>query len=157
MTLVSMKPKLDSFQFVTDVDTSYSNPDISKVVTTFEFKPQQIETSSYLSPYKTIENLETIYFFENYNDIMQFLRSNLDLVPLLIEAPNHIHNIFGDAPIYLELHSDPEENWDELFIVIKTTLPAEEAVKREMQLFDLWFSNVIQKVGNRLNYTEEPL
>lgn len=157
MTLVSMQPKLDSFQFITDVDTSYSNPAKRKNVATFEFKPQQIETSSYLSPYKTIKDLETIYFFENYNDIMQFLRSNLDLVPLLVEAPIYIYHIFGGVPIYLELHSDPEENWDELFIVIKTALPAEEAVKREMQLFDLWFSNVIRKVGNRLNYTEEPL
>jgi hypothetical protein len=152
-----MQPRLDSFQFITDVDTSYSNPAKRKNVTTFEFKLQQIETSSYLSPYKTIKDLETIYFFENYNDIMQFLRSNLDLVPLLVEAPIYIYDIFGGVPIFLEVHSDPEENWDELFIVIKTTLPAEEAVKREMQLFDIWFSHVIQKVGNRLNYTEEPL
>ena len=148
MTFVEMQPKLD---------TSYSNPAVNKILTTFEIQPQQIETSSYLSTYRTLKNLEEIYYFENYNDIMGYLRSNLDLVPLLVEAPIYIYDIFGGFPIYLELHSDPEEDWDELFIVIKTTLPAEEAVKREMQLFDLWFSNVIQKVGNRLNYTEEPL
>jgi hypothetical protein len=126
-----------------------------------EYKHQQmkqiVETSIYLFPYQLIDILEKRYIFENTQEIISFLLLNKDLLNVLLEAPYYIERVFGRVPLYLELHSDPEENWDELFIVIKTTLPAEEAVKREVQLFDLWFSNVIQKVGNRLNYTEEPL
>ncbi len=126
-----------------------------------EYKHQQmkqiVETSIYLFPYQLIDILEKRYIFENTQEIISFLLLNKDLLNVLLEAPYYIEHVFGRVPLYLELHSDPEENWDELFIVIKTNLPAKEAVKREMQLFDLWFSNVIQKVGNRLNYTEEPL
>lgn len=126
-----------------------------------KYRPQKIEsifeTSFYLSPYRLISFLEKRFIFENPLEINPFLLLNKDLFNVLLEAPSYIYSVFGRVPLYLELHSDPEEDWDELFIVIKTTLPAEEAVKREMQLFDKWFSRIIQKVGNRLNYTEEPL
>jgi hypothetical protein len=64
---------------------------------------------------------------------------------------------FLDNTIYLELYSDPEEEWDELFIVIKSPYSAEEAIELEKKLFDEWFVNIIDKVNNRLNFTEEPL
>ncbi|HRU92103.1 MAG TPA: hypothetical protein P5268_03590 [Candidatus Marinimicrobia bacterium] len=115
------------------------------------------EVSVYLLPYKLIDELKRIYIYENPQEIKTFLLLNKDLIPVLKEAPDYIYRVFGRVPIYLELHSDPEEGWDELFILIKSSLPAEEAINREKKLFDIWFSRIIHKVGNRLNYTEEPL
>lgn len=121
-------------------------------------KSEPQELSLFLSLYRWIEYLKSIYIFATpEEEISGFLLLNEDLLQILTEAPNYIYEIFGRVPIYLELHRDPEEGWDELFIVIKTILPAEEAVKRERELFDSWFSQIIHKVDNRLNYTEEPL
>jgi len=118
-----------------------------------------IEPSVYLFPYKLVEELEEIYIFVNPQKVRTFLlsESNKDLMPILKEAPEYIYRVFGRVPVYLELHHDPDELWDELFITIKTSLPAEEAIKRQKELFDIWFSNIICMVGNRLNYMEEPL
>jgi len=106
---------------------------------------------------KTIRDLEKIYGFRNKTAIINYLNSNLDLVPVLEQAYSYINKIFGDVPIYLELHKDPEEDWYELFIVINTALAPEDAIKLESRLFDEWFVNIISKVGNRLCFTEEPI
>jgi hypothetical protein len=100
----------------------------------------------------------TDYIFVDKEKILDFLFANSDLIPILLEAPKYIYEIFGqNVPIYLELYSDPEEEWDELFIVIKSPYSAEEAIELEKKLFDEWFVNIIDKVNNRLNFTEKPL
>jgi len=98
------------------------------------------------------------YVFVDKEKIIDFLFANSDLIPILLEAPKYIYEIFGqNVPIYLELYSDPEEEWDELFIVIKSPYSAKKAIELEKKLFDEWFVNIVNKVNNRLNFTEEPL
>lgn len=115
------------------------------------------EVSAYLSPRMLIEEIERIYIYENSQQITTFLLSNPKLIPILIEAPEFIYRVFGRVALYLELHHDPEEDWDELFIIIKTSCSPEKAVKFGEKLFDEWFTKVIDKVDGKLNYTEEPL
>ncbi len=121
------------------------------------YKEENKESSVYLLPQVLIDNLEEKYIFINPEEIKAFLLSNIDLIDILIDAPEHIRRIFGEVPIYLKLTHDPEENWDELFIVIKTSYSPEKAVEFENKLFDEWFINVIDKVNTRLSFTEEPL
>lgn len=59
--------------------------------------------------------------------------------------------------IHLELHHDPEEGWDELFIVIRSPYPPAEAVRRENQLAAEWFLDRIKDTRGKLNIIEEPL
>ena len=104
-----------------------------------------------------INSIKNLYVLENSQKIFKFLKDNNDLMRILKLAPYYIKNVLGSCPLYLELHNDPEENWDELFIIIKTPLGPENALEKEKKLFDIWFSNIINKVGNRLNYAVEPL
>ena len=127
---------------------------------TFEYlaeKEANEENSVYLSYQDLISYLEKEYIFENPEEIKRFLVNNEDLIEILFSATDHIREIFGNVPLYLELHHDPEEGWDELFIVIKTNYPAEKAVELESKLFENWFVKVLDKVKGRLNFTEEPL
>ena len=119
----------------------------------------EIKENSYLLyPIRMIERLREFYVFKGIGKIQEFLRSNEDLIPILYEALGHIYRIFGPNVInFLELHSDPEESWDELFIVIKSPYPSEKARELMDRLGDEWFLNIIDKVGNRLCITEEPL
>lgn len=121
----------------------YSNPPIEASIT---FQPQRL-----------IGELEKLYIVDNPKEIKNFLLTNDHLIDILFEAPDHIYRIFGQVPIYLELHHDPEEGWDELFIVIKSTYSAEEAVKLENRLAEEWFLNRIKDTKGKLNITEEPL
>lgn len=124
------------------------------------FKSSEVrneQSSVYLLSQNLIDLLNDIYIFKNPKEIKRFLLSNKDLIGILLSAYEHIRRIFGDSPIYLELHHDPEEDWDELFIIIKSDYPPEKAVELENKLFKEWFIEVLDKVGTRLNFTEEPL
>lgn len=105
-----------------------------------------------------LDELKEIYEFSNIKEIRNFIMQNYDLVDILKEAPEHIYRIFGkDIKLILELHSDPEEDWDELFIVIKSSYSPQEAVEHERKLFNDWFVYIMDKLDNKLNFTEEPL
>jgi len=106
-----------------------------------------------------IKQLEEIYIFTNSEEVKAFLLSELnkDLIPILKEAPEYIYKIFDKVPIYLELHSDVEEDWDEIFIIIKSSLSVEETIKKGEELFNIWFKNITDVICNRLNYIVEPL
>jgi hypothetical protein len=117
-----------------------------------------LENSYYLLPIKVIEELKKDYIFVEPERILKFLLANRDLILILQEVPEYIYGIFGPSVLnYLELHSDPEEEWDELFIVIKSPYTAEKAVALERELFDEWFVHIMDKFSNKLNFTEEPL
>ncbi|MCD6238373.1 MAG: hypothetical protein J7K51_03440 [Thermotogae bacterium] len=115
------------------------------------------ENSVYRFYQNIIDYIENIYIFKNSEEIKMFLMSNDDLIQILLDAQEHIYRVFGQVPIYLELHHDPEEEWDELFIVIKTQYSPEKAVDLENQLFEEWFASILDKASGRLNFTEEPL
>ena len=120
-------------------------------------KERNGESSIYLLPQNLVGYLEYVYILKNPKEIKKFLIDNEDLIEILFSAPEHIRKIFGDVLIYLELHHDPEEEWDELFIIIKSNYPPEKAVELEDKLFEQWFVKVLDKVKGRLNFTEEPL
>ncbi len=90
--------------------------------------------------------------------IEKFLEKHKYLYPILKEAKERIISIFGDkVKICLELHHDPEEGWDELFIVIKSPYNTEEAIRLENRLAKEWFLDKIKDTRGKLNITEEPL
>ena len=92
------------------------------------------------------------------NAILRFLQEHDFLQPILLEAKDRIIPIFGsDVKLCLELEHDPEEGWDELFIVIKSKCSAEEAVRLEKRLMDEWFLDRMMHTEGKLNVTEEPL
>ena len=114
------------------------------------------ETSVTLQPQKLIRELENLYIFDNPKEIRNFLLTNEYLIDILFEAPSHIHTIFGQVPIHLELDRDPEEGWEELFIVIRSPFPAKKAMELENQLKEEWFFPRIAETRGKLNIIEQP-
>ena len=115
------------------------------------------DASIYHHEINSIEWIGEVYILEDPNEIKRYLLANKDLIPILVEGYERITKIFGNVPLYLELHSDPEEGWEELFIVIKTSYPTEKAFELENKLFEEWFVGIMDKLNGRLNFTEEPL
>ena len=126
---------------------------------TTPYKLHRTEDSSInLEFYNNLKTLENIFEFNNSDDIKRFILKHRELLEILLNADNEIHKIFGsNVRLQLELHTDPEEEWDELFIIIKSPYSAEKAIELEKKLFNEWFINIIDKVNNKLNFAEEPL
>ena len=90
---------------------------------------------------RTYPKLAEVYHLRREKEVESFLQENPYLAPLLIEAHEHIEAQFGEeAPVVLEVLHDPEaENGAQLFALIQTKLPGEEARMRRAQLYKEWW------------------
>jgi len=96
-------------------------------------------------------------FVGSESETIGFIREH-NLLPILLQAPEEIQRVFGDDIVLeLDLHADPEEDYRELFIVIKTHCSPEEAMRLERKLFNEWFIDIMDKTNHKLNLIEEPL
>jgi len=111
------------------------------------FKP-----SVTLRRYELIEELERhLYTFENREDIYAYLLRVSDaVIDVLYEAPLHIADFFEEATLYLKVIRDPEEDFELLFIEIKTDLPADSAVEKLDAFDDAWWLEVDDSVSSVL-------
>jgi hypothetical protein len=96
------------------------------------------------------------YCFDNPGEIGSFLLTNSFLDSILLEAPQHIHRIFGEVELHLELLFDPDCGTEELFVLVKSHYPISESIKLEEQLFEEWFYEKIDSTLGKLNITEVP-
>ncbi|MFH1097611.1 MAG: hypothetical protein ABH886_06500 [Candidatus Desantisbacteria bacterium] len=92
-------------------------------------------------------------------EIIDFIERYDFLLSILMEAPREIYRIFprDDVKLELELHHDPEEDYDELFVVIKSPYLPLKARELMDRLGDEWFLNIMTQTRNKLCITEEPL
>lgn len=109
-------------------------------------------------PRSAVKELYPFEIIENQREeIKSFLRKNLYLVPILKEARGRILSVFGEGTkVFLELHLDPQEDFEELFVVIKSHYDAREAQRRLNLLGHEWFLKILEKTRGKLNITEEP-
>ncbi len=121
------------------------------------YRGEFVENSITLQPLALIGKLEDFYTFDNPEEIKKFFLMNDYLIEILLEAPSRIHEVFGEVPIYLELHRDPGEGWEELFIIIKSPYAVEEAARLENKLVEDWFLKKMKDARGKLNLTEEPI
>lgn len=88
------------------------------------------------------EKLAELYQFREEKEVERFLEENPYLIPLLIEARDQIAKYFGpETPVGLEVFHDWEDEEDEgeLFALIQSKLPFEEACKRREKFTREWW------------------
>lgn len=102
----------------------------------------------------TIHIVERYYQLENPADVRDFLRMNLPLVDVLVEALSPLNNIFGNIQkLLLEVVIDPEApEYKELVCSVYTTLEPEEALSKLDAFDDSWFLSQIDKTKGALNF-----
>jgi hypothetical protein len=122
--------------------------------------PQKRRRTRLQNSKSSLDGLEGMYEIpvDHKKVIAGFLKSRKYLHPILKEAKPRIISVFGEnVKICLELHHDPEEGWDELFIVIKSASSPEEAIRLENKLAEEWFLDRMKATRGKLNIIEEPL
>ncbi|MDP3047381.1 MAG: hypothetical protein Q8O07_07890 [Chloroflexota bacterium] len=95
--------------------------------------------------------LERIFTFVRPQEVQAFLSANSHLIQLLFEARRQVSRYFGqDAPVFLEVVSDPESaNDKQLFALVGTSLSPQEALGTLDRLDQDWWLDVSdQSHGN---------
>lgn len=104
------------------------------------------------APRQEIERLQGLYSFRQKEDVAEFLESHPYLVPLLFEAYPQMEKHFGgNAPVFLEVITDPEATDDrELYALIGTRLSPEEALERLDQFDKDWWLRTLDRAQCKL-------
>lgn len=102
---------------------------------------------------KERQQLESLYTFREPETVVQYLEENPYLVPLLLEAPAHIHTVFPGAPLYLEVLTDPEEGYTILWASYGVReYEAEEIINKEEQFDYNWSLNALHSLPIEQNW-----
>jgi len=103
-----------------------------------------------------IDDLDGLYFFREPDEVRRFLTTYPFLIPLLVEARDVIAQHFPAATrVALNLLYDREsENEDdtELFALVQTSLPPEEARPLLDRFTQEWWLRVFRRAQGRLEF-----
>lgn len=93
----------------------------------------------------------------DWGALLAYLLHHRDVIEVLLDAPERIRTMFGDAELSLDFLSDPEaEGWEELLIVVRTRLPVDQALGRLRQLDATWFTEAARHTRFAVGVTVEP-
>lgn len=89
-------------------------------------------------------------------EVSAFLAQHPRLWGLLEQATLKVTEIFGESAIArVELHCDPEEGYEELFVVITAALSPKEAMDRLRRLDEEWLLHALAEAQGQFNVTVE--
>jgi len=108
---------------------------------------------------EALKSIEDLYRLPEASAVRvrAFISANPYLADLLLEAHPHIEKHFGPNPqLALEVIVDPEEeDFEELFAYILTTLEPEVALARLDQFDEAWFLDQLARAAGKLNFNLE--
>lgn len=126
-----------------------------KKVSVLGFKEWEQDLQKYKKIDEILQEIKTNFSFNNF-EVETFLRSNLEIMDLLLEAPNIIKEFCKENhSLLLDFYIDPEEGTEEFFLIIHNNLPIEESLEVEMKLFDTWLSCKSASVRKKITITAE--
>jgi hypothetical protein len=113
--------------------------------------------SIYMERMSSITGLKGTFNFIDSQKVSSFLFENFFLVDIIEEGYPIIKEIFGVLPLCLELHEDPEEDFRELFLIIKSSNSPQDDLELLNKLDESWFLDVLDKTDNKFNITVESI
>ncbi|MEA1994576.1 MAG: hypothetical protein U9N18_00255 [Campylobacterota bacterium] len=121
--------------------------------------PFNEESSVFLRPIKNIKLLEHSYSFNNPDETKRFLLIHNYLIDCLFKTYEKIKKIFGEntVDLCLELNRDPEEDFEGLFIIIKTNLSPEKSLDLLDEFDEEYWLDISDEISNILEVMVRPL
>ena len=106
---------------------------------------------------RLVEIVENGFLLRNtdWGALFRYASEHPEVVSLLSEGPEAIRPVFGAVRPVLELVVDPEEDWEELFIVIPTSGSTDQALQQLKQLEASWFTEAARRAKFSVNVTVE--
>jgi hypothetical protein len=91
----------------------------------------------------------------DWDTLFRYALRHPQSIPVLAEAPEAIRRVFGPVRPFVDLVEDPEEDREELFIVVPTREPARQALDRLARLDAEWFNVAARRSGFAITVTVE--
>ena len=91
---------------------------------------------------KSIWLLQRQYLIDNFAEINGFLFNHKDLLDILLIIPIQVQHFFGEVSLELQVIKDPEEDYEGLFIIIKSNFTPEKSIDLLDQMEDYWWLDV---------------
>jgi hypothetical protein len=128
----------------------------TKKINTGMKDPAKLEQIATISKKVDMENILKFYKTDlnKRQAVNQFLTSNPDVIPVLIEARSQLEKIFGQIPYNLSLEQDPDEGFEVLFIISKVHQAPAKALSLRDQ-FGKWLIATHSNLIGRLNLDTE--
>ena len=112
--------------------------------------PKTLKEKGLLIPDCASSLYQSYRFINAESEITNFIEEN-NLWGFLLEAPWQIKRVFGDDIVLeLQLHRDPTEDFECLFVTIRTSLPPESSVNLLARLDEEWWLHVDDGIRNVL-------
>jgi len=103
------------------------------------------------------QSWQTEFQMVNASEIDRFLHLNKDLLGILIEIPKQLRaNVPEIQQILLEYDRDNEENFEGLFVRVRTTAPPETALDSLSSFDHKWWLSLSADIRQRLTILIEP-
>ena len=103
----------------------------------------------------SLRSLARTFVLRDEEAVCRYLDIYPFLVPLLWEVDGKVRQYFDvDSPLILEMVKDFEsgsEEGDELFAMIPTTLPPEEALQQRWHLYEEWWAEASRRGRYKMN------
>ncbi|MBI3825140.1 MAG: hypothetical protein HY294_04005 [Candidatus Rokubacteria bacterium] len=77
------------------------------------------------------------------------------LAEVLLEAPSRIVDTFGPVRAFIDFVNDPEDGWEQLFIVVPTGRPVVEALRDLDRIDRTWARDAARRAGFSLSIDVE--
>lgn len=127
---------------------------------TLDLLESQKETKEIFSVSRPIfDEIESIYEFSKSQrkEIKGFLKNNECLYHIMKETRKKIFSVFGEkVRLCLELHRDPEEDFEGLSIIVKTNLPSEQSIDLLDKFDEEWWLDVDNEIRRILTVMVRP-
>lgn len=104
-----------------------------------------------------VDIVSDLYSFRDRNNVRAFLEMHREILPVLVEAYSQIQAHFGSGtPVVLTVISEPTNRQSaELFALISTSLPVEQALAAMRRFDDEWWLDVPEYQTGTLNFDVE--
>ena len=118
---------------------------------------KDIKTLGGKGGFATLSQFYTFSDGHSKDEVFQFINDHLFLLNTLLEAPRHILSIFGrDVLLDLELNRDYEEDFEGLFITIRTNLSPADSLNLLDRLDMEWWLDIDDDISNILEIMVRP-
>ena len=91
----------------------------------------------------------------DWSRLFRYASEHPEVIEVLAEASAAVREVFGSARLFLDLVVDPEEEWEELFIVIVTKDSVDQSLRQLRQLDANWFGDAERRANFLVNVTVE--
>lgn len=127
--------------------------EVPSILNPFRSDWRESPSSTPLEQERLIGRLTKLYTFRDYVPVSRFLRENVFLLDLFLEAHEEIQRYFvPGTQVGLEVFTDPEaEDSRQLVALIRTSLPLQEEVDLLDAFYEGWWLDALPRARYKLH------